>query len=66
MSPLPFRSGSPEEPTTVVLEPAGKWPSVNFAELWRYRDLFFFLVWRDIKVRYAQTVLGALWAVFKP
>lgn len=66
MSRLPFRSGPSEEPTTVVLEPAGRWPGVDFAELWRYRDLFFFLVWRDIKVRYAQTVLGALWAVFKP
>lgn len=66
MTPLPFRAEASEEPATVVLEPTGKWPGVDFGELWRYRDLFFFLVWRDIKVRYAQTVLGALWAVFKP
>jgi lipopolysaccharide transport system permease protein len=39
---------------------------VDFAELWRFRGLFFFLVWRDIKVRYAQTILGALWAVLQP
>jgi homopolymeric O-antigen transport system permease protein len=39
-------------------------PRVN--ELWRYRELFLFLVWRDVKVRYAQTVLGALWMVFQP
>jgi lipopolysaccharide transport system permease protein len=39
---------------------------VELAELWQYRGLFFFLVWRDIKVRYAQTVLGATWAVLAP
>jgi len=36
------------------------------SELWEYRELFFFLIWRDIKVRYKQTVLGALWAVLQP
>lgn len=35
-------------------------------ELWRYRELFYFLVWRDVKVRYKQTVLGALWAIIQP
>ena len=35
-------------------------------ELWDYRDLFYFLVWRDIKVRYKQTLLGAMWAVIQP
>lgn len=53
-------------PATVVLKPASRWPGVEFGELWRYRGLFLFLVWRDIKVRYAQTVLGLLWAVFQP
>lgn len=53
-------------PATVVLKPASRWPGVEFGELWRYRGLFLFLVWRDIKVRYAQTVLGVLWAVFQP
>ncbi len=35
-------------------------------ELWQYRELFFFFIWRDIKIRYKQTVLGALWAVIQP
>lgn len=51
---------------TLVLEPAGSWPKIDLRELWAYRGLFFFLVWRDIKVRYAQTVLGAGWAVLQP
>jgi lipopolysaccharide transport system permease protein len=40
--------------------------SEGFQEYWRYRELFYFLVWRDIKIRYKQTVLGASWAVIKP
>jgi lipopolysaccharide transport system permease protein len=39
---------------------------LNLAELWAYRELLFFFVWRDVKVRYKQTVLGALWAVIQP
>jgi len=39
---------------------------VDFGELWRYRELLFFLVWRDIKIRYKQTVLGGTWAVLEP
>lgn len=58
-----------EEPVaapTLVIEPAGRWPKVDLRELWAYRGLFLFLVWRDIKVRYAQTVLGAGWAILQP
>lgn len=51
---------------TVVIEPSGRWPRVDLRELWQYRGLFFFLVWRDVKVRYAQTVLGASWAILQP
>lgn len=51
---------------TVVIEPSGHLPKIDFGELWTYRGLFFFLVWRDIKVRYAQTVLGASWAILQP
>jgi len=51
---------------TLILEPTGRWPKIDLRELWAYRGLFFFLVWRDIKVRYAQTVLGAGWAVLQP
>jgi homopolymeric O-antigen transport system permease protein len=51
-------------PTTVI-EPRRRF-AVGFGELWEYRELFYFLVWRDIKVRYKQTALGALWAVLQP
>ena len=50
----------------LVIEPAGRWPGVDLAELWEFRQLLFFLVWRDLKVRYAQTVLGIGWAVLQP
>lgn len=39
---------------------------INWAELWRYRELFFIFVWRDVKVRYKQTFLGVMWAIFQP
>jgi lipopolysaccharide transport system permease protein len=52
------------EPT--VIEPRGGWAPPRFAELWRFRELLYFFVWRDIKVRYKQTVLGASWAVVQP
>jgi lipopolysaccharide transport system permease protein len=48
------------------IEPAGAWQGADLAELWRYRELLYFFVWRDIKVRYKQTVLGALWAIIQP
>jgi homopolymeric O-antigen transport system permease protein len=49
-----------------VIEPAPGWQLINIGELWRYRELLFFLAWRDVKVRYKQTVLGAAWAVLQP
>lgn len=58
----PDQNGAP----MLVIEPARRWPRLGIAELWAYRGLFFFLVWRDVKVRYAQTVLGAGWAVLQP
>ena len=51
---------------TIVIEPAPRWPAINFGELWANRELLLFLVWRDIKVQYAQTALGAAWAVVQP
>lgn len=50
----------------VVIEPKTGWQSINLKELVAYRDLFYFLVWRDIKVLYAQTILGLSWAVLNP
>ena len=38
----------------------------NWGELWRYRELFYFFAWRDIKIKYKQTVLGFLWAILQP
>ena len=49
-----------------VIEPRSGWQAINFKELKEYRDLLYFLVWRDIKVLYAQTILGFLWAVLQP
>jgi homopolymeric O-antigen transport system permease protein len=49
-----------------IIQPRSGWQLINFRELREYRDLFFFLVWRDIKVLYAQTILGFLWAILQP
>jgi lipopolysaccharide transport system permease protein len=48
------------------IQPAKGWVGIHFRELWKYRELFYFLVWRDLKVRYRQTALGAAWAVIQP
>jgi lipopolysaccharide transport system permease protein len=51
---------------TVRIQPSRGWTGVNLRELWRYRELIYFLVWRDVIVRYKQTLLGAAWAILKP
>lgn len=50
----------------VKIKARSGWQIINFKELKEYRDLFFFLVWRDIKILYAQTILGFLWAILQP
>ena len=50
----------------IVIEPSRGWFSLHLNELWQYRELLYFLAWRDIKVRYKQTVLGAAWAIIQP
>lgn len=50
----------------VRIQPSRGWTGVNLRELWRYRELIYFLVWRDVIVRYKQTLLGAAWAILKP
>jgi lipopolysaccharide transport system permease protein len=50
----------------VYLRPARGWSTLNLFDIWRYRELVYFLIWRDIKVRYKQTALGVLWAVIQP
>lgn len=49
-----------------VIRPSRGWSALSLGELWRYRELLFFLVWRDVKVRYKQTLIGAGWAILKP
>jgi lipopolysaccharide transport system permease protein len=61
--------GRPEEirqPLTTLVTPPARWPSLNLREFWSYRELLFFLVWRDVKVRYKQTGLGVAWAILQP
>jgi lipopolysaccharide transport system permease protein len=48
------------------IEPSKGWISLQLHELWEYRELLYFLIWRDVKVRYKQTVLGAAWAIIQP
>lgn len=52
--------------TVTFIRPAHGWLPLQLRELWEYRDLLYFLVWRDIKVRYTQTALGVAWAVLQP
>ena len=49
-----------------VIAPTRGWVSLKLGELWEYRELLYFLVWRDVKVRYKQTILGVAWAVIQP
>jgi lipopolysaccharide transport system permease protein len=62
----PPRPSEPAKPPVTVIEPPSGWPSLNLGELWRYRDLLFMLVWRDISANYRQSVIGYGWALFKP
>lgn len=50
----------------IRIEPSGGWVSLRLAELWEYRELLFFLTWRDVKIRYKQTALGVIWGVLQP
>lgn len=65
MSGTTIRSNNNNEEITII-KPSRGWLSIDFGELWHYRELLYFLVWRDIKVRYKQTVLGAAWAILQP
>jgi lipopolysaccharide transport system permease protein len=51
---------------TFSIEPPTGWTAIGLRELWEYRELLYFLIWRDVKVRYKQTALGAAWAVIQP
>lgn len=65
-SKLPVPSGPPASSVPhLVIEPTGV-ASLDLRDLWRYRELFYFLTWRDVKIRYKQTALGAAWAILQP
>ena len=49
-----------------IIEPSRGWVPIDFGEIWAYREVLYFLVWRDIKVRYRQTLMGAAWAIIQP
>lgn len=55
-----------EDTSVTIIEPISGWQLIDFKELMEYRDLFYFLVWRSIKVMYAQTILGFSWAILNP
>ena len=54
-----------ELPVTVI-QPRKGWQLIDAKELWQYRELLFIFTWRDVKVRYKQTLLGAAWAIIQP
>ncbi|MCL4531112.1 MAG: ABC transporter permease [Chloroflexi bacterium] len=54
------------QPETIYIKPSSGLAALNLRDLWTYRELVFFMIWRDIKVRYKQTMLGAAWAVIQP
>ncbi len=58
--------GSARGDLGTVIRPRSGWAFINVGELWRYRELLFFLTWRDVKIRYKQSLLGIAWAVIQP
>jgi lipopolysaccharide transport system permease protein len=62
---LPGPAGQPSVPH-LRIEPSKGWFNLKLDELWQYRELVYFLIWRDIKIRYKQTLLGAAWAIVQP
>lgn len=54
------------EPRTITIRPSTGWAALNLKDLWNYRELIYFFTWRDLKVRYKQTLLGASWAILQP
>jgi lipopolysaccharide transport system permease protein len=57
---------TPPQVPTLVIRPPRKWVPIDFSELWSYRELLYYFVWRDVKIRYKQTGLGVAWAVIQP
>ncbi len=62
----PHASTRTGEPPVTIIRPTVGWARLRLGELWEFRELVFFFIWRDVKVRYKQTVLGAAWALIQP
>jgi lipopolysaccharide transport system permease protein len=62
----PAMTATPASKAVVEIAPSSGWQAINLAELWRYRELLQIFVWRDLKVRYRQTLLGVIWIVAQP
>lgn len=62
----PARGTPAARPQTTIIAPSRGWGGLRLRELWAYRELLYFFVWRDVKVRYKQTVLGVAWAIVPP
>src|SRR5215467_16374550 len=60
-----FTLDLPEKPV-VVIEAGTPWAALNVKDVWTHRELLYFLIWRDLRVRYKQTALGAAWAILQP
>lgn len=65
MTDIPLTK-NPNNNSHIVIEPAHGWQAWNLNEVWKYRELLYFLTWRDVKLRYKQTELGAAWAILQP
>src|SRR5437660_714645 len=66
VAPSPRLPVSVSSLPSLRIEPSRGWVSLKLGEIWEYRELLYFLTWRDIKVRYKQTALGAAWAIIQP
>ncbi|MGH7507833.1 MAG: ABC transporter permease, partial [Longimicrobiales bacterium] len=66
MSTAPLEAQAHAHPHRLRIEPSYGWSRLRLGELWEYRELLYFMTWRDLKVRYKQTVLGAAWAILQP
>ena len=64
--PATVADASGRDYSVIKIEPITGWVSLHLKELWAYRELLVFMVWRDISVRYKQTALGTAWAVIQP
>ena len=64
--PNPTIPGHLASPTTVRIEPPAAWFELRLDEVWQYRELLYFFIWRDVKIRYKQTAIGVLWVILQP